>query len=386
MIPRSADIIIIGAGVVGSSIAYHLTQLGAKDIILLEKESLPATGSTAKANGGIRAQFATEINILLSLKSMEILDSLNEEMREQAGYIKAGYLFMASKKENWKTLQDLFEIQTKLGVSVQKLSRSEIEEKVLYAFSKDILGGTFGQNDGFIDSNGLATAFLKAAMKKGARLFLETEVEGFQISGKNVIAVKTSKGDIKLKVVINAAGPYAAQVALMAGIKLPVEPIRRHVGLTGRADFLPQRIPMTIDYDTGLVIRKEGPAVAICCADPSEKRGFDITVDRKYFEFISDKILKRFPILETAGMDTKKSWAGLYAQTPDCHAILGKVEEVHGFYLANGFSGHGLMHSPAVGLVLSELIVKGKEESLDISCLNLKRFKKGKLLHEKTVL
>lgn len=386
MIPRSADIVIIGAGVVGASIAYHLTKLGAQDTIILEKESLPAAGSTAKANGGIRAQFATEINILLSLKAMEILNSLDEEMKEQVEYIKAGYLFMASKQRNWKTLQSLYEIQKRLGVSVQKLSRREIEEKAAYTFTQDILGGTFGPDDGFIDPNGLATAFLKQAIKKGTRLFLETEATGIQVSRKNVVAVKTPKGEIKSKVVVNAAGPYAAKVAELAGVKLPLMPIRRHVGLTGKAPFLPRQIPMTIDYDTGLVIRKEGPAVAMCCADPSEKPGFDTSVDRRFFEFISEKVLKRFPLLEKAGIDTKKSWAGLYAQTPDCHAILGKVEEVQGLYLANGFSGHGLMHSPAVGLVLSELIVKGKEESLDISSLNLKRFKEGKLLKEKTVL
>lgn len=386
MTPKSADIVIIGAGVVGASIAYHLTQMAAKNVIILEKEALPATGSTCKANGGIRAQFATEINILLSLKSMEILDSLDEEMKEQVGYIKAGYLFMTARKENWKILQNLLRIQEKLGVPVKMLQKSEIEDKTSYAFTQDILGGSFGQNDGFIDSNGLAAAFLKAAIKKGARIFLETEVTGIEVSKRMIRGVKTSKGFIKSGVVVNAAGPYASLVADLAGVKLPVEPVRRHVGLTGKASFLPQRIPMTVDYDTGLVIRKEGPAVAICCADPSEKPGFDTSVDRKFFEFISDKILKRFPILEKAGMDTKKSWAGLYARTPDNHAILGKVEEVDGFYLANGFSGHGVMHSPAVGFVLSELVVKGRAESLDISCLSLQRFKEGKLLQEKTVL
>jgi sarcosine oxidase subunit beta len=196
----------------------------------------------------------------------------------------------------------------------------------------------------------------------------------------------TDKGFIQSNIIINAAGPYASYVARMAEVEVPVVPIRRHVALTGVVDFLPRLITIKIYYDSGLVARREGPAISYACADDREKPGFDMSVDWRYFEFISPKIKKRFPVLDKVGIDTKKSWAGLYSVTPDHHPILGKVDQLNGFYLANGFSGHGVMHSSAVGLVLSELIISGRAESVDISSLSLKRFKEGKMLHEYTVL
>lgn len=386
MIPKYADAIVIGAGVIGASIAYHLTKLGVGDVVILEKEAMAGMGSTSKAPAGIRVQFATPINVRLSLKSMEILETLDEEMKEQVNYAKPGYLFMTAKRENWEILQELMKIQRKEGAEVREVSQAEIKEIAPYAFTDDLIGGTFGPKDGFINPTGLMNAFLGRALQKGARLFLEGEVVGIMTSRKKVKGVKTRHGEIKSEIVVNATGPYAALVAEMAGIKIPVVPIRRHVALTGKVDSLPRLIPMTIDYDTGLVIWRESHAIAIACADPDEKPGFDTSVDRKFFEFIAPKMFKRFPSLEKSGIDSRRSRAGLYEVTPDNHPILGSVDDVRGFYLANGFSGHGVQHAPAVGLLLSELIVNGKAESLDISSLSLKRFKEGKFLSEKTVL
>ncbi len=384
---EKSEVIIIGAGVIGCSIAYHLCKLGLTNVLLIEKEEFPGTGSTSKANGGIRAQFTTEINVQMSLLSMRLLDEMDEEMRSQSGYQKAGYLFMTAKQEHLRQLEKNIRYQQQLGVSVELLSREEIAARVPFVRTDDLAGGSFGSRDGFIDPNGLTNAFLTRALAMGSRYMNRTEVAGLMKGGRGegVKGVKTNAGDFFAEYVINCAGPSANIIGKMAGIDVPVQPVRRQIAVTGPTPFMPRVIPMTIDIDTGLLIRRDGDGTSLAYSIPDEPPGFNLKFDPEFVELIAPMMMQRFPILEPAGFNFSRCWAGCYEVSPDHHAILGE-SGVPRFLLCNGFSGHGVMHSTAAGLAMAELIVKGRSESIDIAPLSVRRFAEGKLLHEGAVL
>jgi sarcosine oxidase subunit beta len=382
---RNFDVIIIGAGVVGCSIAYHLGKLGVTNVLLLEREEFPGTGSTSKANGGIRAQFTTAINVRMSLLSMRLLDEMDEEMRSQSGYLKAGYLFMTAEQVTFQQLQRNVRFQQELGVSVELLTAGEIAARVPFVKTDDLVGGAFGKRDGFIDPNGLTNAFLTRALAMGARFLNRTSVVDLLREGERATGVKTNVGEFVAEFVINCAGPFANEIGKMAGIDVPVQAVRRQIAVTGPTDFLPRVIPMTIDADTGLLIRRDGDGVSLAYSIPDEPPGFNLKFDPEFVELIAPMMLRRFPVLESAGFNFSRCWAGCYEVSPDHHAIIGE-SGAPGFLLCTGFSGHGIMHSPAAGLAIAELIVKGRAESVDIAPLSLSRFAEGKLLHEGAVL
>ncbi|MCH8982213.1 FAD-binding oxidoreductase [candidate division KSB1 bacterium] len=382
---KKADVVIIGAGVIGCSIAYYLCKCGITDVVMIEKEAFPGSGSTSRANGGIRAQFTTEANIQMSLLSMDLLDAMDEEMRSQSGYTKAGYLFLTAEKNNLRQLEKNIKFQKGLGVSVEFISKEEIKTQYPYIRCDDLLGGSFGSRDGFIDSGGLTNAYYSQALSMGAKMLKNTHVTGLTISNDCVKGVHTSDGKIKAEWVVNAAGPFAANVAQWAKIDLPVQPCRRNIFMTGPTPDLPAIIPMTVDMDTGLLARREGKGISLAGSNPDDTQGFESSFDHDFIEWIAPKMEKRFPQLEEAGIDFSKCWAGLYPETPDHHAILGE-SGVGGFLLATGLGGHGIMHAPAVGYLMSELVEKGKVESLNFSAFELTRFEKGLANVEKAVL
>ncbi|MFQ5771384.1 MAG: NAD(P)/FAD-dependent oxidoreductase, partial [bacterium] len=317
--------------------------------------------------------------------SMELLDAMDEEMRSQAGYVKAGYLFVTAEKHNFEQLQRNIAFQQHLGVAVEMIAVEEIKKNYSYLRSEDLSGGSFGSRDGFIDPGSLTNAFYSGALNMDVRMLSQTKVTGLLISNRRISGVATNRGEIEAEVVVDAAGPYAAEVAAWADINLPVQPFRSNIAVTGPTPDLPRRIPMTIDMDTGLLIRREGEGVSYAWTDPDEPPGFNWQFDPDFFEHIAPKIQKRFPKLESAGINFSKCWAGLYPETPDHHALLGE-SGVSGFMLATGLGGHGIMHAPAVGMAMSEFIAAGKAESVDLSPFSIHRFKSGKLNIEKAKL
>jgi sarcosine oxidase subunit beta len=379
------DVAIIGAGVIGCSVAYYLCQCGITNIILIEKETFPGTGSTSKAFGGIRAQFTTAANIRMSLLSMKLLEKMDDEMQSQAGYVRAGYLFVTAEKSNFEQLQQLMAFQKSLGADVEPITVAEIRQRFPYVRADDLLGGSFGKRDGFIDPGGLTNAFYTRALSRGARALVDTRVTGLQKSSARITGVETDKGVIQAEYVVNAAGPYAAEIARYAGLDLPVQPVRTNIAVSGPTPDWPRLIPMTIDLDTRLVIRREGEGVGFAWSDPNEPPGFLSQFNPDYIEQIAPKIERRYPNLMEAGINFSKCWAGLYPETPDHHAILGE-SGIPGFLLAVGLGGHGIMHSPSVGCAISELIATGKVTSVDVSPFRLKRIESGELNLEGAVL
>ncbi len=380
-----ADIAIVGAGVVGTSVAFHLARLGARDVLLLEREEMPGTGSTARANGGIRAQFTTEINAAMSLASMDILDALAPEIGEPPMYRKAGYLFLTGDARRLAAMEAAAAFQRARGVAVEVLDAAGVRARAPYA-AGEILGGTFGPRDGFIDPGGLANFFLREAARAGVRTRYGAEVTALGPAAGGGVTLRIPGGDVTAGVAVIAAGPWTGRVAALCGADVPVVPVRRHIFVSGPVPSLPPVIPMTIDADSGVLVRREGSRVAIAWSNADEPPGFNTAFDPDFALRFAEPLEARFPSVAEAGLDLRKSWSGLYEVTPDHHAVVGPVPSLPGLFVASGFSGHGVMHAPAAGRAVAEMILRGRSETVDVAPLSLERFARGALIHETMVL
>ncbi len=384
---KSADVIIIGGGIVGSSIAYHLTEAGCRSVIVLEREAHQGKGSTGKSMGGVRAQFTTPVNIQMSLYSIPFFARFEEVLGYPSGYKPQGYLFVATEERHMNYLRTNYEKQSTLGLkSVQLLARDDVTRLAPEIRSDDIIGGSFCATDGFVDPYSVMTGFMQKAIERGVELMRETEATGIRRDARGVCGVETTRGPLAGRVVVNAAGPWAGLLAKLAGVDLPIEPLRRMLVPTEPFDKVSQKSPMVIDLATGFHYRPEGLGLLMAWAHPDEKPGFNTNFDPAFIEKILIRGVKRLPCLEEAEVNPRRAWAGLYAMTPDHHSVLGPVQELPGFFVANGFSGHGVMHSPATGRILADLILTGSTDIVDAHLLGLDRFSSGRLLEETAVL
>jgi sarcosine oxidase, subunit beta len=385
---HSADVVIIGGGIVGSSIAYQLTAAGCKNVLILERETAQGKGSTGRSMGGVRAQFATPVNIQMSLYSIPFYAAFDDTLGHPSGYKSQGYLFVATRQSHLDYLRANFDRQKSLGLKTANLVDAEyVVEMLPQLRSDDILGGSFCSTDGFVDPYSVMTGFTAKATEQGATLWKNTEAIGISTDQRGISGVSTTKGNVATRTVVNAAGPWAAQVARLAGIELPVEPLRRMLVPSEPFNEFPHSSPMVIDMTNGFHFRPEGRGFLLAWNDPEETPGFKTDFENSFIEKILMRAADRVPAFETLPVNPKRAWAGLYEMTPDHHAILGPVPSVPGFFLANGFSGHGVMHSPATGKIVSDLILTGKTNVVDdVSVLGFERFAKGKLLHETAVL
>jgi sarcosine oxidase subunit beta len=384
---ETADVVIIGSGIVGSSVAYHLAQAGCTNVLVIEREAHQGKGSTGKSMGGVRAQFSTPVNIQMSRYSIDFFSRFDEVVGHPADYRAHGYLFCATNEKHLAYLKANRERQMALGVTnVEWVSPADISEMVPQLRADDILGGTFCPTDGFVDPHSVMMGFMLNARERGARLWLDTQVTGIEVENEHVTRVMTSRGLVSTRVVVNAAGAWAAEVAKMAGADLPVEPLRRQLVPTEPFDQLPKRFPMVIDMSTGFHFRREGKGILLAWNDPEETVGFKTDFDTTFVEKILTHAASRVPCLAEAGVNPRRAWAGLYEMTPDHHAIIGPSPNVKGLYFVNGFSGHGVMHSPASGRITADLILHGHSDLIDASQLSVERFAAGKLLEETAVL
>lgn len=383
----TADVVIIGGGIVGSSVAYHLTERGCTNVLIVEREERQGLGSTAKSMGGVRAQFATPINIRMSLYSIDLFSRFEEVTGHTAGYKAQGYLFVATNQRHLDYLETNYRQQRACGLKkVEMVTREDIVKTVPQLIAVDVVGGSFCPTDGFVDPYSVMTGFSKLARERGVKLLLETEVTGIDVKQGQVAGVQTSRGYVSTRAVVNAGGPWAASVAGFAEVKLPVEPLRRQIVKTESFSQLSAKLPMVIDMSTGFHFRPEGSAFLLAWPDPEETHGFRTDFDYGFIEKILTRAVSRVPVFADAEVNPRRCWAGMYEMTPDHHAIIGRAPDVEGMFLANGFSGHGVMHSPATGKIVSELILDGASSFADASTLRLERFKEGNLLEETAVL
>jgi len=378
---QKTEIVIIGGGVVGASVAYHLTERGCRDVLILERENSLGLGSTGKATGGVRAQFETDINIKLSLYSLDFFRDWDFD----CGYEPRGYVFLATDDRHLEFLKRSTEKQHSLGYSsVNVVDEKAIAEMVPGLNCADILGGSFGPRDGFIDPLAVLEGFSSRATAAGARIETRREVTAIKITGGKVCGVETSDGSVEADNIVLCAGAWARGPAETAGIDLPVEPLKRQIVWSRCETKLPANLPMVIDLSDGFHFRpakNSNHEVLFAYPDKAEFPGHSTDFDDGFIGRVYEKARHRAPFLCESEVVRDKCRAGLYENSPDHHAILGGCE-IKGLYFANGFSGHGVMHSPATGRALAEIILDGKASFLDVSCLGLERFAKNELLHE----
>lgn len=382
-IPTTANIVIIGGGVMGASAAYHLAKRGFKKIVLLEKEQYFGTGATGRCAGGVRYQFSTEINVKLSLESLPMIERFKEEIGQEVNYRQCGYLLVATNEKEEAMFKYNVAMQNKLGVQTQLLSGDEVRARLPLMKFDNAIAGTFNQKDGTVDPNGVVMGYINAAQKMGAQAISGIEVVGITVSGGNVEEVQTSLGGIKTRTVLNVAGPWSSQIGKMAGVEIPVTPLRRQMFTTNPLKEVPQDFPFVIDFAKSLYFHREGEGLLIGMSNQNEKPSYEQNVDED-FELVNlEAAIERMPLVEKASRASH--WAGLYEVTPDAHPIYGETD-VKGFFLCTGFSGHGFMHGPISGKLMSEFILDGKFSSVDVSMLDLKRFEENRLIKEYNVI
>jgi sarcosine oxidase, subunit beta len=385
---QTADVVLIGGGIVGSSIAYHLVSAGCKNVLVLERETAQGKGSTGKSMGGVRAQFSTPVNIQMSLYSIPFYASFEERLGYPCDYRPQGYLFCATSDKHIAYLRANYEKQVAMGLkNVRLVGGDEIRSMFPQMRGDDIVGGSFCSTDGFVDPYSAMIGFMTWASDHGAILWKNATVQAITSQDANSgFEIETTRGKVSTRMVVNCAGAWSAEIANMVGIKLPVEPLRRMLVPTEPFDQFPHTAPMIIDMSNGFHFRPESRGFLLAWNDPEETAGYKTGFEPSFIEKILTRAADRVPAFENLAVNPKRAWAGLYEMTPDHHPILGESPEVPGFFFANGFSGHGVMHAPATGKILSDLILFGKTDLIDASLLNFSRFAEGRTIHETAVL
>ena len=384
-VTRSADVVIVGGGCMGASVAYHLARRGVANVVLVEREAMLGTGSTGRNAGGVRHQFSNEANIRLSIESIALIERFADEVGHPIDLHQDGYLFLLSSPSSVETFRRHVALQRRLGVDVEWLDADDAARLAPGLDAAGVLGATFCRRDGIADPNGVTMGFAKAAQAAGVSIERGVEATGIRVDRGRVAAVETSRGSIGTRVVVNAAGPYARQVGRLAGVDVPVDPIRRHIFIAAvdRAARVPASHIMVIDFDTTFYFHREGAGILFGMGDPVETPTFDTTVQWDFLPQVIEVAVGRLPALADASIS--HAWAGLYEMAADGNPIIGPAAGVDGLFLINGFSGHGFQHSPAAGRILADVIA-GRDPRFDLRPFAAERFAAGAVPGERYVV
>ncbi|MDL4812964.1 NAD(P)/FAD-dependent oxidoreductase [Actinomadura opuntiae] len=365
----AADVVVIGGGVMGTSIAFHLAEAGVR-VMLAERDEL-GSGSTCKAAGGVRAQFSDEVNIRLGARSLEAFTRFRERPGQEIDLHQVGYLFLLSRPEDVTAFEESVALQNDLGVPSRMISVAEARRLSPLIETGGLLAAAFSPDDGHCTPESVVLGYATAARRHGATMLTHCEVLGIDVSGGEIRAVETSRGRIATSTVVCAAGAWSAKVGAMAGVDLPVEPLRRQIAFAGPMPDLPRPVPMTIDFTTSFYFHGEGEGLMLGMSDPDERPGFALDRSDAWLPRLTEAIAARAPRLLDAGL--AGGWAGLYEVTPDHNALIGEDAGVSRFLYATGFSGHGFLQGPAVGEVVRDLYLR-REPCVDVAPLHASRF------------
>ena len=377
---NSADVVIIGGGCMGASVAYHLAARGVTDVVLLEREPQLGTGSTGRNAGGFRHQFSHPANIALSKESIALFANFEEAVGSPIDFWPDGYLFLLSSPSSVRAFQQNVAVQREHGIAVDWLSAPDAASLCPGLDVTGVLGATYCGDDGIADPNGVTMGFAKAAQAQGVEIRRGEEATAISVEHGRVTNVRTSAGTISTYNVVNAAGPWASEIGRMAGTNVPVAPERRHIFIAqppggGSWDAAAGQVPssklMVIDFESTFYFHREGGGLLFGMGDPDERPGFDTTVRWDFLPKVIDVAVKRLPALGDAAVS--HAWAGLYEMTPDHNPIIGAAPDRHGFFTIAGFSGHGFQHSPAAGRILADLMT-GRDHGLDVTPFAPDRF------------
>ncbi len=387
---RTADVVVVGGGCMGASVAYHLTGRGITDLVLVEREPFLGAGSTGRNAGGVRHQFSHEANIRLSLESIRMIEQFADEVGQAVDFHQDGYLFLLSSPQSVEEFRRNVALQRRLGVAVDWLDREAAGSLAPGVDVTGVLAATFCARDGIADPNGVTMGFARGAQARGATIERATDAIGIRVESGRVRAVDTSRGVIETPIVINAAGPQARRVGRLAGVDVPVDPFRRHIFIAGAPDRRPPPMPpwpsshiMVIDFETTFYCHREGAGLLFGMGEADAAPSFDTTVQWDFLPKVIEVAVRRVPALADAAI--ARAWAGLYEMTPDHNPIIGPAREVAGFFTIAGFSGHGFQHSPAAGRILADLVA-GRDPRFDVSPFAPDRFTGGPAAGERYVV
>ena len=361
-----ADVIIIGAGVLGLSIAYHLARQDKhKRIIILEKEKFHGAGSTAQCTGGIRHQFTNPVNIQLVKLSYPFFQHFAAEMHYPIYFRQRGYLFAAASPTKWQELQNMYDILTDLDIPAQLMTPEQIKTDYPFVHTDDLLGASFCPLDAYADPYGVMEGYYRQSRSLGVQVFCNAEVTGLSLAGQSINGVyyhltnnspDSEPEMISTSLVINAAGPHLHLIAQMAGIKLPAAPYRRQVYVCAPLASIPPDVPLLVDLDTGFYVHAEKNGILLLGGtDRDTSPGLARTVDRSRLAEFTEQAVSRIPSLEEARITN--IYTGIRSLTPDGLGILGETK-VKGFYCIGGFGGTGFMHAPAIGMITACLLAE----------------------------
>lgn len=364
--------VIVGGGVIGTSCAFHLAEAGVRDVVLAERTEL-GSGSSSRAAGGVRAQFSDEINIRLGQKSLAAFADFARRPGWEIGMHRVGYLFVLTRDEDVQAFARSVALQNRLGVPSRMVDRAGVQELCPPLRVDDVLCGAFSPSDGHATPDSVVQGYAAGARALGAHLETECEVLEVVVEGGEIRAVVTSKGTIETRVVVCTAGAWSRVCGELAGVDLPVTPLRRQVLFTEPMPALPSRFPMTIDFATSFYFHREGPGVLMGMAAPGEQPGFGAGASDDWIPALLEVAERRAPALARVGI--QGSWAGFYEMTPDHNALIGEAPDVARFLYATGFSGHGFLQAPAVGEVVRDLVLE-REPFIDVAPLSAERFVK----------
>jgi sarcosine oxidase, subunit beta len=368
-LPADADVVVVGGGVIGTSIAFHLAEAGV-DVCLLERDQL-ASGSTSRAAGGIRAQFSDPLNIAIGLRSIEAFTRFGERPGAEIDLCQVGYLFLLDREEDVAAFESSVALQNELGVPSRFVDLAEVHELCPLVGLEGVLAATYCPLDGHASPEAVVQGYAAGARAHGASILTGCEVTAVLHDGDEIQRVETALGTIETGRVVCAAGVWSPHIAETAGVDLPVRPYLREVGFTGPTPGLPDGLPLTVDFSTGFYFHREGPGLLFGMADPGQPAGLDATTDPAWLENVMHVAERRLPSLLDMGI--AGGWKGYYEITPDHNALVGESSEVARFLYATGFSGHGFLQGPAVGEIVRDLIIDQKP-FVDITPLSVDRF------------
>ncbi|WP_329261382.1 FAD-binding oxidoreductase [Streptomyces sp. NBC_01478] len=367
---RQAEVVVIGGGVIGTSIAYHLARAGVRDVVLVERDEL-AAGSTSKAAGGVRAQFSDGLNVHLGARSLEAFERFEEDTGYDIGLHRIGYLFLLSRPEDVASFEAGVRLQNSLDVPSRLIDPAEARRLSPLISTEGLLAAAYSPDDGHCTPEAVVHGYASAARAHGATIMRHTDVTGIETYGDTITAVLTTLGRIDTNTVICAAGAWSKGIGAMVGVDLPVQPLRRQIAVTEPVPGLPPALPMTIDFTTSLYFHSEGPGLLVGMSDPDERPGFATDTHDRWIPRLTEAMQHRAPgLLE---LRRTGGWAGLYENTPDHNALIGEATSVSRFLYATGFSGHGFLQGPAVGEVVRDLYL-GHVPFVDVSPLSAGRF------------
>jgi sarcosine oxidase, subunit beta len=380
-LPARASAVIVGGGVIGTSIAFHLAEAGVEDVLLLERDAL-ASGSTSRAAGGVRTQFSDELNIRIALRSIEAFAAFGERPGWEIDLHQVGYLFLLTTHEQVETFERSIALQNSLGVPSRLLTPAQAGELNPRIVLDDVLAAAFCPLDGHATPEAVVQGYASAARTHGATLVTDCDVTAIERDDGRIRAVSTTLGRVECDTVICAAGAWSRALGELAGVELDVTPLRRQVLVTERVADLPATLPMTIDFANGFYFHREGTAL-LMGVNFEEKPGFRLDYDEGWLPELAAAIEHRAPSLANLGVQT--TWAGLYEVTPDHNALIGEAASVSRFLYATGFSGHGFLQAPAVGEIVRDLVLE-RPPFVDVSALSAERFSRGDERPERNII